>query len=115
MIVSLLLVKSIKKIAPAIDTNNPKFELNGSLIDIKDGFINLVATDTKRLAITKMEKETEHNFSLIIPKKAISEIQKLFLDTIEMFYDENTLIASSTNFQFFTKLISRGFILFFIK
>lgn len=28
------LVKAIK-IAPAIDTNNPKFELNGSLIDIK--------------------------------------------------------------------------------
>jgi len=106
---STLLVKSIKKIAPAIDTNNPKFELNGSLIDIKDGFINLVATDTKRLAIIKIEKETEHNFSLIIPKKAISEIQKLFFDDIEMFYDENTLIASSTNFQFFTKLINGKF------
>lgn len=103
------LVKSIKKIAPAIDTNNPKFELNGSLIDIKNNTINLVATDTKRLAIVKIEQNSEHQFSLIIPKKAINEIQKLFFDNIEMYYDENTLIASSTNFLFFTKLINGKF------
>jgi len=48
-------------------------------------------------------------FLLIIPKKAISEIQKLFFDTIEMFYDENTLIASASNFLFFTKLINGKF------
>ena len=103
------LVKSIKKIAPAIDTNNPKFELNGSLIDIKDNYINIVATDTKRLAVVKIEQATEHDFSLIIPKKAIAEIQKLFFDTIEMFYDENTLIASSAHFTFYTKLINGKF------
>jgi len=103
------LVQSIKKIAPAIDTNNPKFELNGSLINIKDNTINLVATDTKRLAIVKIEHKTENDFSLIIPRKAIGEIQKLFFDTIEMFYDENTLIASATNFLFYTKLINGKF------
>ncbi|MDD3463294.1 MAG: DNA polymerase III subunit beta [Sulfurospirillaceae bacterium] len=103
------LVRSIKKIAPAIDTNNPKFELNGALIDIRDGFINLVSTDTKRLALVKIENQTQNNFSLIIPKKAISEIQKLFFDEIEMFYDENTLIAKSENFVFFTKLINGKF------
>jgi len=103
------LVQSIKKIAPAIDTNNPKFELNGSLINIKDNTINLVATDTKRLAIVKIEHKTENDFSLIIPRKAIGEIQKLFFDTIEMFYDENTLIASASNFLFYTKLINGKF------
>lgn len=102
-------VRSIKKIASAIDTNNPKFELNGALIDIKSGFINLVATDTRRLALVKIENASEDNFSLIIPKKAIGEIQKLFFDDIEIFYDENTLIAKSDNFQFFTKLINGKF------
>ena len=104
-----LLVRSLKKIANAIDTNNPKFELNGALLDIKDGFLNLVATDTRRLAIVKLENNQVDNFSLIIPKKAIGEIQKLFFDDIEMFYDENTLIAKSNNFQFFTKLINGKF------
>ncbi len=102
-------VRAIKKIAPAIDNNNPKFELNGALIDIKSGSINLVSTDTRRLALVKLENETQNEFSLIIPKKAISEIQKLFFDEIEIFYDENTLIAKSSNFQFFTKLINGKF------
>lgn len=106
---SSILVRSIKKIANAIDTNNPKFELNGALIDIKNGFLNLVATDTRRLALVKIENQTQDNFSIIIPKKAISEIQKLFFDDIEMFYDENTLIAKSNNFKFFTKLINGKF------
>ncbi len=100
------LVRSIKKIAPAIDTNNPKFELNGALIDIKENYINIVATDTKRLALVKIENTSEKNISLIIPKKAITEIQKIFFDEIEIYYDENTLIAISSNFTFFTKLIN---------
>lgn len=106
---SAILVRSIKKIASAIDTNNPKFELNGALIDIKNGSLNLVATDTRRLALVKIENETDDDFSIIIPKKAIGEIQKLFFDDIEIFYDENTLIAKSNNFQFFTKLINGKF------
>ena len=75
----------------------------------KDNSINLVATDTKRLAIMQIEQPTEHNFTLIIPKKAISEIQKLFFDNIEIFYDENTLIANSAHFTFYTKLINGKF------
>ena len=103
------LVRSIKKIAPAIDTNNPKFELNGALIDIKQDHINLVATDTKRLALVKIENSSEKDIALIIPKKAISEIQKIFFDEIEIYYDENSFIAISPNFKFFTKLINGKF------
>ncbi|MDR1614620.1 MAG: DNA polymerase III subunit beta [Campylobacteraceae bacterium] len=102
-------LKAVKKITPAIDNNNPKFELNGALIDIKDNFINFAATDTRRLAIFKKEKETEQNFSLIIPKKAIIEFGKLSFKNIEIFYDENTLIAKSEDFIFFTKLINGKF------
>ena len=40
------LINAIRKITPAIDNNNPKFELNGALIDIKNTKIyrNLVFT-----------------------------------------------------------------------
>jgi DNA polymerase-3 subunit beta len=106
---SFKLVRSIKKIIPAIDTNNPKFELNGALIDIKEGYINLVATDTRRLAIVKIDNPTEERLSLIIPKKAIQEIQKLFFDEAEIYYDENIFLIKSSNFQFFSKLINGQF------
>ena len=103
---AVMLGRSLKKILPSIDTNNPKYELNGALLDIRHNFINIVGTDTKRLSIFKFETTTETEFSIIIPKKAINEIQKLFFDKIEIYYDENTLIAQSQNFEFFTKLIN---------
>ncbi|MDR2790852.1 MAG: DNA polymerase III subunit beta [Campylobacteraceae bacterium] len=101
--------KAVKKITPSIDNNNPKFELNGALIDIKDSFINFVATDTKRLALFKENRTADRDFSLIIPKKAIIEFGKLFFQNLEIFYDENTLIAKSEDFIFFTKLINGKF------
>ena len=79
------LVRGIKKIAPAIDSNNPKFELNGALIDIRDNTINLVATDTKRLAIMKVEQPTLTNFSLIIPKKLSVKSKNSFLIKLKFF------------------------------
>ncbi len=97
---------SIKKISPAIDTNNPKYELNGALIDLKENHIHFVATDTRRLAVVTIEKEIVNETALIIPKKAIGEIQKLFFDEMEIYYDENTLLIRSENFIFFTKLIN---------
>ncbi|WP_169779831.1 DNA polymerase III subunit beta [Campylobacter curvus] len=103
---AVMLGRSLKKILPSIDSNNPKFELNGALLDIRQNFINIVGTDTKRLSIFKFETPTEREFSIIIPKKAINEIQKLFFDRIEIYYDENILIAQSANFEFFTKLIN---------
>ena len=106
---AVMLGRSLKKIFPSIDSNNPKFELNGAFIDIKQNYINIVGTDTKRLSVFRLETPTQSEFSLIIPKKAIGEIQKLFFDKIEIYYDDTTLIAQSSNFEFFTKLINGKF------
>ena len=106
---SLKLLKSIKKAIPAIDTNNPKFELNGALIDIKTDKINIVSTDTKRLSIIELESEANQEISLIVPKKALIEIQKIFFEDIEIVYDEVNLIIKSQNYEFYTKLINGTF------
>ncbi len=103
---SIHLIESIKKITPAIDNNNPKFELNGALIDIKNSKINFVSTDTRRLAVSHLENISNKEAKIIIPKKAIIEIQKLFFDDITISYDETYLIIDTENMQFFTKLIN---------
>ena len=100
---------AIKKITPSIDTNNPKYELNGALIDINQEKINFVSTDTRRLAVVTLDQSGSEDLSIIIPKKAISEVQKLFFDEMNIFYDENTMIVKSENFTFFTKLINGKF------
>jgi len=102
-------INSIKKITPSIDNNNPKFELNGALIDIKSQKINFVATDTKRLAVSYLENISNQPIQIIVPKKAIIEIQKLFLDEATIKYDETNLVVSNNNFTFFTKLVNGKF------
>jgi len=106
---SLNLIQNLKKISPAIDTNNPKFELNGALINIKNNGTDLVGTDTRRLAIATIPGSNEEQLSLIVPKKAILEIQKLFLDQIDIYYDQTNLIISNENYYFYTRLINGKF------
>ncbi|WP_455757232.1 DNA polymerase III subunit beta [Sulfurimonas sp.] len=103
------LIESLKKITPAIDTNNPKFELNGALIDIKPDSINFASTDTRRLAVVNIPNQAANELSIILPKKAIVEIQKLFFNEIELYYDETNLIIHSEQYTFFTKLINGKF------
>ena len=103
------LIDSIKKITPTIDNSNPKFELNGALIDIKSNKINFVATDTRRLAISHLENITNEENQIIIPKKAIIEIQKLFFDNTKIKFDNTNLVLSNSNINFFTKLINGKF------
>ncbi|MEA3498584.1 MAG: DNA polymerase III subunit beta [Campylobacterota bacterium] len=103
------LINCIKKITPAIDNNNPKFELNGALIDIKSQKINFVSTDTRRLAVSYLENISNEETQIIIPKKAIIEIQKLFLDESSIKYDDTNLVVSNNNYTFFTKLLNGKF------
>jgi len=100
------LVNAFKKITSSADNNNPKFELNGALIDIQENQINFVATDTRRLSVVTLEQKSEEVLSLIIPKKSIIEIQKLFFDKIQIIYNHTYLIIKSKQFTFFTKLIN---------
>jgi len=106
---SMQLIKSLKKIIPAIDTNNPKHELNGALIDIKTDKTIFVGTDTRRLAIVELNNNSNEELSLIIPKKAIIEIQKLFLDKIDIYYDETNIIIKNDQFFLYSRLINGKF------
>lgn len=106
---SMKLISAFKKIMPAIDNNNPKFELNGALIDIKNYGIGIVGTDTKRLAVVKMENNHQQVMSIIVPKKAIQEIQKIFINDVNIFFDNTNFIIKSNNNYFFTKVINGKF------
>jgi len=103
--------RGLKKIFPCVDSNNPNYAMNGALIDIKENFINLVATDSRRLALKKLDLKVDRSENqIIIPRKAIAEMQKLFLNSdIQIYHDETILIAISENFEFYTKLINKRF------
>lgn len=65
----------------AIDKFNPKFELNGMLVDFEKGMI--VATDTRRLTYIEIEKMASDRKQIIIPKGSLkkgSTISNLHFD-----------------------------------
>ncbi|MBD3831630.1 MAG: DNA polymerase III subunit beta, partial [Arcobacter sp.] len=49
---------------------------------------------------------SSEELAIIVPKKAILEIQKLFLDKISIFYDSVNLIIINDNYYFYSKLIN---------
>lgn len=102
-------IEAIKKISPAVANNNTKMELNGANLDIKEYVINFVATDTKRLALVKMETQSISTLSIIIPKRALLEISKLFSNNFQIYYNESQLILVTENYSFFTKLTNGRF------
>ncbi len=106
---SISLIKALRNISSSIDNNNPKFELNGALLNIKEHVTELVGTDTRRLSVSSLENQSQNQLSIIIPKKAIMEIQKLFMDQINIYYDETNLIIQNENYYFFSRLINGKF------
>jgi len=106
---SISLIKALRNISSSIDNSNPKFELNGALLNIKNSKTELVGTDTRRLSISSIDNLSENELSIIIPKKAIMEIQKLFMNQIDIYYDQTNLIIQNQNYYFFTRLINGKF------
>jgi len=106
---SISLIKGLKYISSSIDTNNPKFELNGALLNIKRDKTELVGTDTRRLSVATIENISQDEISIIIPKKAILEIQKLFMNEIDIYYDKTNIIIQNNNYYFFSRLINGNF------
>ena len=100
-------IDAMKKIFPVIDNNNPKYELNGALFDIKEK-TNFVSTDTRRLALYESDGKGKE-FKIIVPKRSISEIKRIFNDEMKIFYDEVYLILKDEKTLFFTKLINGKF------
>jgi len=100
-------IDAIKKIYPVIDTNIPKYELNGALFDLKENS-NFVSTDTRRLAIYHSSTKTKEK-KIIIPKRSLAEIKRTIKEDMKIYFNETYLILENKNTFFFTKLINGNF------
>ncbi len=73
----------LKKTAFAISTDETRYVLNGIFASFREGKLSLVATDGRRLAMADMELEfpASDEGDIIIPAKAIHEVQRLLGDS----------------------------------
>ena len=103
-----ILMDSFKKIRSSVSSTSSKMEICGILIDIKEEDIKIVGTDTLRLSIIDIKCNNKNELQMIIPKKAIIQIQKIFTENknIDIFFDDNNLAIYDQNRYFFSKLIN---------
>ncbi|MGD0955769.1 MAG: DNA polymerase III subunit beta [Candidatus Acidiferrales bacterium] len=104
-----LLANLIGKTTFAISLEESRYTLNGALLVLKPGSVTMVATDGHRLAMVEMDHKVEGLSSetrVLVPKKAMSEVQRLAADSgddalVEFAQDESHLF-----FQFGRRLLT---------
>ena len=76
----------LRKTSYAISTDETRYVLNGLLFSLKENKLTLVATDGRRLAMVDIELEfpRSHEADIIVPTKAVTELQRLLTDDGEV-------------------------------
>src|SRR4028119_1376922 len=70
--------RMIAKILFAVSAEESRFQLNGALLKLKDGSVEMVATDGHRLALVEGRVEASSgDDSVLVPRKALQELQRL--------------------------------------
>jgi DNA polymerase-3 subunit beta len=75
-----LLSDLIAKTTFAISLEESRYTLNGALLVLKPSSIRMVATDGHRLAMVEIDHKFEgftNETSVLVPKKAMTEVQRL--------------------------------------
>lgn len=76
----------LRKTSYAISTDETRYVLNGIYTSFREGKLTLVATDGRRLAMvdTDLEFPASHETDVIVPTKAVSELQRLLGESGEV-------------------------------
>jgi DNA polymerase-3 subunit beta len=98
----------------AITQEESRYALNGSLLILSDGRLQMVATDGHRLALaaSDIEQSSDEALKVIVPKKALIELGKLTAgldDNLELSRDENHLYFEIQNRNLTSRMLAGQF------
>ncbi len=105
----------IKQTLFAVSQDDIKPALTGELIQIKDGYLNIVAVDGFRIAYRQIKVDEEGDeVSIIVPSKALSEISKILSSdeegNINMYFTDKHVLFDLQSCIVVSRLISGEFI-----
>jgi DNA polymerase III subunit beta len=73
--------RMVAKVLFAVSAEESRFQLNGALFKLKDGALEIVATDGHRLALVEKRQQGLRDGgaeeSVLVPRKALQELQRL--------------------------------------
>ena len=103
----------LKKTSYAISTDQTRYVLNGILFSFKDNKLTMVATDSRRLALVDLEVEfaRSQETEVIVPAKAVTEIQRLVReeDEVKLSIGQNQIAFELNRTLLVSKLIEGNY------
>ena len=103
----------LKKTSYAISTDETRYVLNGILFSFKENKLTLVATDGRRLALVDLELEfpRSQELDIIIPTKAVAELQRLVREEgeVKLSIGENQIAFELNRTLLVSKLIEGNY------
>lgn len=102
----------IKKTTFAVSIDDKRPIYTGCLFSVVDGMLDLVALDGFRLAINKAHVKCKDNINIIIPAKALNELQKKLEDSLNDMVikcTKNNVIFEFDNCKITTSLLDGNF------
>lgn len=109
------LKKLIRKTISFISLNEGKKPiLTGALFEIKNNYLNVVASDGHRLAVVKEEiKENIEDNKFVIPGATLRELLKILKDedeNVEIFVSDRNVLFDFGSFKVYTRLLEGDFL-----
>jgi DNA polymerase III subunit beta len=103
----------LRKTSYAISVDETRYVLNGILFSFKDNKLTMVATDGRRLALVDLELEfpRSQEVEIIVPTKAVTELQRLGNDEgdLRVSVSENQAAFEGSGTFLVTKLIEGNY------
>ncbi|MCM8781334.1 MAG: DNA polymerase III subunit beta [Candidatus Omnitrophica bacterium] len=107
------LKQMLKLVSFAVCYDETRYILNGILFEIKNNQLNLVATDSKRLAIIekKLKQDIHKDFKVIVPNKTIQELSRNLKEELELsiVLGNNQILFDLGNIVIISRLIEGEF------
>ena len=104
---------ALRKTSYAISTDETRYVLNGILFSFKENKLTSVATDGRRLALVDLELEfpRSQEIDVIIPTKAVLELQRLVKDEgdVKVSIGENQIAFELNDALLVSKLIEGNY------
>lgn len=109
------LKKLIRKTISFVAQNEGKKPvLTGTLFEIKDNSLNVVASDGHRLAVVKEEiKETVNNYKFVVPGMTLRELIKILKDeedSVNIIVSDRTVLFDFGYYQVYSRLLDGEFL-----
>ena len=103
----------IKRVSKAVSRDESRAVLTGILFKVKSNTLQLVATDSYRLAVVKKELEDflSDDFELIVPGSVFDEISRLSINEKELIIkdSDNQIVFSFGETIFITRKIEGNY------